>query len=166
MRSPRDAVDAVVSRHPWGGALVPGDEAVALSQARGEGHDNVLKTAAALLGILDQGNALELLPYIVTPESEVAWKADLATVRDMARDRGMATRVEYPSPDVAYVKLPPDPSETVKATGQVLLQGAIILTLQRRPELPDALGLGGWRAHGIGDYVRPEDMPSASSERE
>jgi putative PIN family toxin of toxin-antitoxin system len=166
VRSPRDAVDAIVYRHPWGRSLVPGDEAVAYSQARIEGHDNVLQTAEFFLAVMGDENALELLPHIVTPESEAAWIADLARVREMTSDRGIGSRAEYPSPDVAYVKLPPDPGETVKATGHVLLEGVIILTLQRRPELPDALGLGGWRVHGVGGYVRPEDMPTESHQPE
>jgi hypothetical protein len=166
VRSPRDAVDAIVYRHPWGRALVPGDEALAFSQAQNEGHDNVLQTAAVLLAVLDHENAMELLPHIVTPESEAAWVADFARIRDITSDRGMASRAEYPSPDVAYVKLPSDPGETVKVTGHVLIEGVIILTLQRRPELPDALGLGGWRVHGVGGYVRPEDMPAASPQHE
>jgi putative PIN family toxin of toxin-antitoxin system len=166
VRSPRDAVDAIVYRHPWGPSLVPGDEAQAFGQARKEGHENVLQTAAVFLAILGEQNALDLLPHIVTPESRAAWIEDLARVREMTSDRGMASRADYPSPDVAYVKLPPDPGETVKATGHVLLEGAIILTLQRRPELPDVLGLGGWRVHGVGGYVRPEDMPAARPQPE
>lgn len=164
VRSPRDAVQAVVYRHPWGDALVPGDERVAWSQAQVEGHANVLQTVAAFLEALDEDNALEVLPYIVTPESRAAWTEDILSVRNMARDRGIATRVHYPSPDLAYVKLPPDPGETIKATGHVLLEDAIIVTLQRRPELADLLGLGGWRVHGIGAYVAPDDIPSPRSE--
>lgn len=160
-RSPRDAVDAVVHRHPWGDALVPGDDALALRQAGAEGHDTVLKAAAVFLAVLEDPNALGLLPHIVTPESRDAWGAELPNLRDVATARTFATRAEYPSPDVAYVKLPADPGVTVKATAHVLLEDTVILTLQRRPELPDPLGLGGWRVHGLGDYIRPEDMPSA-----
>jgi len=160
VRSPRDAVEAIVYRHPWGDALVPGDETVAWSQAQIEGHADVLQTVAAFLEALDEDNALEVLPFIATPESHAAWAKSILAVRNMARDRGIATRVDYPSPDIAYVKLPPDPGDTVKATGHVLLEDAIIVTLQRRPELPDSLGLGGWRVHGIGGHVRTDDMPS------
>lgn len=45
---------------------------------------------------------------------------------------------------------------------------AIILTLQLRPELAvtelgHALNLRGWRVHGLGDYVLPEDLPISGS---
>jgi putative PIN family toxin of toxin-antitoxin system len=161
VRSPREAVDAVVHRHPWGDAFVPGDAAVAFRQARAEGHDTVLKAAAVFLALLEDAKALALLSHIVTPESRDAWEADLATVRDVAAARTITSRAEYPSPDVAYVKLPPDPGETVKASSPVVLEDTVILTLQRRPALPDPLGLGGWRVHGLGDYIPPEDMPPA-----
>ena len=161
VRSPRDAADAVVRRHTWGDALVPGDDAVALRQARAEGHDAVLRAAAAFLAVIEDPNALALLPHIVTPESREAWGAELPSLREVATARTFTSRAEYPSPDVAYVKLPADPGVTVKATEYVLLEDTVILTLQRRPELPDPLGLGGWRVHGLGDYIRPEDMPSA-----
>ncbi|MGI9022337.1 MAG: putative toxin-antitoxin system toxin component, PIN family [Acidimicrobiales bacterium] len=160
VRSPRDAVEAIIYHHPWGHALVTGDESVAWSQAQVEGHANVLQTVAAFLEALEEDNAVEVLPYIVTPESRAAWAKDIPAVRNMARDRGIATRVDYPSPNLAYVKLPPDPGDTIKATGHVLLEDAIIVTLQRRPELPDSLRLGGWRVHGIGAYVPSDEMPS------
>ncbi len=159
VRSPRDAVDAFRYRHPWGPALVPSNAEAAWRQAASEGHQQVLQTAAAFLAALHEPDVQKLLPQLVTPESLSAWQSDLASARHLARDRGMATRAEYPSWDVAYVKLPTDPGQTLKATGHVLLHEAIILTMQRRPELPDAVGLGGWRVHGIGDYVRPEEMP-------
>lgn len=72
----------------------------------------------------------------------------------------MASGVDYATEEVAYVKLPPDPGDSVRATGEILLEGAVIVTLRRRPELPDALGLGGGRVHAVGDYVRPEDLPA------
>lgn len=160
VRTPREAVEAVAYRHAWGTALVPGDAGVAWRQAQAEGHATVLQAVAVFLEVLKAENALDLLPYMVTPESVEAWSRDIPGVRELARDRGMATRVDYPTQDLAYVKLPPDPGVTVKFTRDVLLEDALVVTLQRRPELPDSLGLGGWRIHAIGGYVPPAEMPS------
>lgn len=117
------------------------------------------KTTSAFLTVIGQPDIADLLLHVVTPESLAAWRADLDEVRRLVIGRGMAFGVEYPAPDVAYVSLPPDPGVSVRATGEVLLEGAVIATLQRRPELPDALGLEGWRVHAVGDHIRPEDLP-------
>jgi hypothetical protein len=160
VRTPRDAVEAINYRHPWGDAFIPGETEQAWRQAEAEGHHQVLMTVSVLLLILAEPNAAELLPAVVTPESLPAWLAKLSEVRELAQDRSMAMRADYPAPDVAHVKLPPDSGDTLRATGDVPLEGAIIASLQRRLELPDLLGLGGWRVHGIGHPVMPEEMPT------
>lgn len=158
VRSPRDAVRAVLYEHPWGPALIPADASEAWEAARAAGHSDVLETTAAFLTVLEEQNVAELLPHLVTPESLPIWRTELAPVRGLVQGRGLASGVAYPTQGVAYVKLPLDPGDNVRATGDVLV-GVVIVTLQRRPELPDVLGLGGWRVHGVGDYVRPEDLP-------
>lgn len=160
VRSPRATIDAISSTHPWGPALIPAEAEAAWAQSKTLGHSDVLETTAAFLIIVAEPDAAELLPQVVTPESLHVWRAELQEVRSLAGGRGMASGVDRPAEDVAYVKLPPDPGESVRATGDVLLEGAVIVTLQRRPELPNALGLGSWRVHGIGDYIRPEDLPN------
>lgn len=159
VRSPRDAVDAILYAHPWGSALIPADGAAAWEAAEVAGDGGVLKTAAAFITIVAESDAAELLPHVVTPESLPGWRAELTEVRRVVSGRGMASGVDYPAEDVAYVKLPPDPGDSVRVTGEVLLEGAIIVTLQRRPELPDALGPGGWRVHAVGSYFLPEGLP-------
>lgn len=159
VRTPRDALDAVLYEHPWGPALLPTDARAGWDAARAAGDSGVLETAAGFITALRELDIVELLPYLVTPESLSTWRAELAEARALVADRGMATGVHYPVDGVAYVKLPPDPGDNLRATGDVLLAGAVIVTLQRRTELPDSLGLGGWRVHGVGDYVRPEDLP-------
>lgn len=145
--------------HPWGKGVLPGRAEGALAQAEAEGHDQLLAVAFAFLAVMDQPDAAGLLPALVTPESLGSWERDLEDCRRMLSDRGVASRAEYPSPDVAYVKLPPDPGTTVRSSSASTLPGVLILMLQRRPELPDAIRAGGWRVHALGDYVRPEDLP-------
>ncbi len=159
VRSPRAAVEAVRYEHPWGQALIPAEAEAALEGAHAAGNSQVLETTATFLTVLKEPNVEQLLSYVATPESLPAWRAELAAVRDLLGERGMATGVDYPAEHAAYVKLPPDPGDVVRATGDVLLAGAVIVTLQRRPELPDVLGLGSWRVHAVGDYLRPEDLP-------
>lgn len=165
VRTPRDALDAVLYEHPWGPALIPTDARSAWEAARAAGDAGVLETTAGFLTALAEQDVGELLPHLVTPESVSAWRAELADVRALVAGRGMATGVDYPVDGVAYVKLSPDPGDNLRATGEVLLAGAVIVTLQQRAELPDLLGLGGWRVHGVGDYVRPEDLPPVVGHR-
>lgn len=164
VRTPREALDAVLYEHPWGPALIPADARSAWRSAREAGDAEVLETTAAFVTALQDEDLGELLPHLVTPESLTAWRAESAQARDLVAERGMASGVEYPAGKVAYVKLPPDPGDDLRATGDVLVTGVVIVTLQQRPELPDMLGLGGWRVHGVGDYVRLEELP-AEAER-
>ncbi len=165
VRTPRNALDAVLYEHPWGPALIPGDARAAWEAARAAGDAGVLETTAGFVTALHEQDMVELLPHLVTPESLNAWRAELAEARALVAGRGMARRVDYPVDGVAYVKLPPDPGDNLRATGDVLLVGAVIVTLQQRTELPDMLGLGSWRVHGIGDYVRPGDLPPVAGPR-
>lgn len=159
VRTPRDALDAVLYEHPWGPALIPSDARSAWEAARAAGDAGVLETTAGFVTALHEQDVLELLPYLVTPESLDAWRAGLADVRSLVAHRGMASEVHYPVDGVAYVKLPPDPGDALRATDDVLLADVVIVTLQQRTELPDLVGLGGWRVRAIGDYVRPEELP-------
>jgi putative PIN family toxin of toxin-antitoxin system len=159
VRTPRDALDAVLYEHPWGPALIPSDARSAWEAACAAGDAGVLETTAGFVTALHEQDVLELLPYLVTPESLDAWRVRLADVRSLVAGRGMASGVHYPVDGVAYVKLPPDPGDALRATGDVLLADVVIVTLQQRTELPDLVGLGGWRVHAIGDYVRPEELP-------
>lgn len=160
VRSPRDTIYAVLYAHPWGPAIIPTDAELAWEQAKAAGHHEVLETTVVFLAIVCEPDAVELLPNVVTPESIPHWRTDLEEVRGLLSGRGVATVVRHPAEDVAYVKLPSDPGDPVRLTGAVLLEDVVIVTLQRRPELPDALGLGGWRVHGCGDYLQPEDLPT------
>jgi putative PIN family toxin of toxin-antitoxin system len=161
VRSPAAAVDALTTRHPWGPALVPGDDVEGRRQAEAEGHGAILLAASTFLAAVADPAAAEVLPALVTPESSAAWTADLAVVRAVLADRGMASRPGRPSPTCAHVALPPDPGRTIRSTGVALLPpDTVVLTLQHRPELETVLGLGGWRVHAVGSPVAPEDLPA------
>ena len=93
VRPPRAALEAVQYRHAWGNSYIPTeDEAFPWTQAEAEGRDQVLKTVGVFRVALDQTNAEEMLPYVVTPESVPAWLAETPAVRGMAANRMMATR--------------------------------------------------------------------------
>lgn len=163
VRSPRDTLDGLSYEHPWGPGLMPADAQAAWAQAVGEGHDQVLQTAAAFLDALKQRDVKQLLPHLVTPESLQAWRRGVRAARSAVADRGMTNRAEYPAANVAYVKLTPDPGETIKAVGPMPLPNTKILTLLRRPDLTDVLHLGGWRIHSVGDSYPPlEELPIRS----
>lgn len=156
IRTPRELLDELDFEHPWGSSLVPGTDAESWLQARAEGHEQVLRLTHIFLDVVARPDAVNLLPAVVTPESLGSWFAQLDVVRTEVAGRGVASRPEYPMPDLAYVKLPRDPGQVVRATADVLLPGAIILTAQRRGGLTDHLHVGGWRVHAVGDYWRPD----------
>lgn len=160
VRTPADALDMLDFRHPWGAHLLPGRDEDAWLQAKAEGHAHVLSAAQAFVRCAIDPGAIDVLPDLVTPESLSDWQRSLPDARADLAGRGMTNRPEYPTPDTAYVKLPPDPGVHVRATRDVPLTGAIILTMQRRPELWHPPGTGGWRAHAAGDYFPIEGMPS------
>jgi putative PIN family toxin of toxin-antitoxin system len=151
VRSPADTLNALAYRHPWGPGLIPGESVAAYAQAEAEGHSAVLGTVSAFIVTLGEPEAAGFLPFIVTPESLPSWLNQIELAAELVRGRGLASRPDYPTPNVALVKLPPDPGEHVKATGQIPLPpDTVIVTLQRRPELPQEVEkLGGWRVHAI-----------------
>lgn len=154
VRNPAQAVQALAYRHPWGAGLMPAQSAAAFAQAEAEGHAAVLRTVASFMALLAEPDAPQLLPHIVTPESVSSWATQLGLVTELLRGRGVANRPDYPAPNVALVKLPPDPGEIIKAAVEIPLPAdTVVMTLQRRPELPESLQLGGWRVHAITRYV-------------
>jgi putative PIN family toxin of toxin-antitoxin system len=154
IRTPEDALEQLQYQHAWGTGLLRGGWEEVLPQIEAEGHSAVFMAAIAFLQVLQEPNAAELLPLVVTPESRHAWLRQLRKVAADLAERGITSRPEYPSPDVAFVKLPPDPGDNLRAVGPVPLPADTkILTLQRRPELDGLPGLGGWRVHALTDGV-------------
>lgn len=158
VRDPASALTALNYRHPWTIAAVrAGSEEELWRRARAEGNDSVLNAASALITAVAH-DAVEIIPLIVTPESLTAWIGGMDSARSLLADRGMTTRPEYPTSDVAYVKIVRDSGDNLLITGNIVVP-AQIMTMQRRPELPDPFGLGGWRAHSLGGPCPISEMP-------
>ncbi|MFC9990943.1 hypothetical protein ACFXKV_17370 [Streptomyces globisporus] len=147
---------------PSGSGLVPDDDEASATADIGDLSDprNPMATAVAFYNAVmaEDGPDIENLRLLCTPESWGAW-GDFLQVIEMIGNRGLATRADPPSTgeaDVRYAKLVslPDPDQSVRSDGDTLVAGKII-TLQFRPSS------GYWRVHGVGDYIRPEDLPPA-----
>ncbi|MFE4701076.1 hypothetical protein ACFRIC_28855 [Streptomyces sp. NPDC056738] len=145
---------------PSGAGLVPDDDEVAAAADAGDLSDvrNPMSTAFAFYNAVmaDDGPDLGALKVLCTPESWGAW-GDFSEIVEMIGDRGLATRANAPStgePGVRYAKVValPDPNQSMRSDGDVMINAQII-TMQWRP------ADGYWRVHGFGDYLRPEDLP-------
>ena len=94
------------------------------------------------------------LAGLVTPESEGMW--DLADIRRRTEDGGISSGVYKPCYDVAHARIVSDIGEVKDilqvADGPMMLRARII-SLVYRPEL------GGWRVHGFGQPLDPEQLP-------
>ena len=163
VRDPASALAALEYRHPWTIAAMRADSEEELwRRARAEGNDLVLNAASALVTAVAH-DAVEIIPLIVTPESLPAWIRGVESAKSLLVDRGMTTRPEYATQDIAYVKIVPDSGDNLLITGDIMLPDALIMTMQRRPELPDPFGLGGWRAHSLGDPSPIDQMPGPAA---
>lgn len=116
------------------------------------GPDSPMFPVLVLLGILAGTAPEELLPQLVTPESRSRW--DIAEVREATSGYGLASRVAFGAPDVAYVKLVKGGPDYTAVVREVTLVQAQILTIQRR----DDLG-GEWRIHQLGPAASPDELP-------
>ncbi|REK78844.1 putative toxin-antitoxin system toxin component, PIN family [Rhodococcus erythropolis] len=159
--SPREALDALAFEHPWGDGFLTGAQSEVDRQIAAEGASSILGAYSAFVAVLHEPNTTELLPYVVVPEALPYFVRDLASIRDSISNRGLTTRPVYASPDVAYIKLPPDPEVLLRAGGPIALpQDTIFATMQLCPDLPDLPGtnMGHWRVFGIGSTVPPEQI--------
>ncbi|MER6597260.1 hypothetical protein [Streptomyces parvus] len=148
---------------PSGSGLVPDDNEAAATADIGDLSDprNPMSTAVAFFNAVmaEDGPDTDALRQLCTPESWGAW-GDFVQVIEMIGNRGLATRADPPASgdaDVRYAKLValPDANQSVRSDGFTLVDAKII-TLQYRPSS------GYWRVHGVGDYIRPEDLPPAT----
>jgi hypothetical protein len=138
---------------------VPGDAAPSGSE-----WPAPVQLAAAFASFLNSDRSEDALRLLVTPESLPAWRRDLSSV-SIPEELGLATGV-VPArdsayalvDDICYVRFVGVPStESTYLVDAVTLTSAVVLTLQRRPEL--GLHFDGWRIFGIGAPVRPEEIP-------
>lgn len=146
------AQEAPTSEPPFPGRFVAARYEAAMAAGGPPSMDNPYAVAftwwQAVLD-LDYGK----LSQIVTPESQGRW--DLAAFRERTRLSGLTTGVVKPVYDVAYVKLVnsvPQGEGPQKIVGSIPVH-AMVISLVLRPEL------GGWRVHGVGLPVEPEELP-------
>lgn len=98
---------------------------------------------------------VEQLRIRVTPESVDAW-GDFSEVRRAVAGYAPTTKPVFRAEDIADVKLVPEFDQTRMATTEIVIVGALWMTLQRRPDLD-----GTWFVHSVGRWPWPtEDMPA------
>lgn len=159
VRKPAAAMEALDFIHEWGEGYLEGSEERSFAQIEAEGNRGVIAAYSAFATVIQEPNAHELLPFVVVPETVEAFRGALPWMREQLVNRGFTTRPHYASPDVAYIKLPPDPGTNLRAVSEVALPAdTIFATMQRCPDLPDIPGaeVDHWRVFGIGGTVEPE----------
>lgn len=101
--------------------------------------------------------AHDVLPRLVTPESLPSWGdfSQAAAFLNGIEDLGYGTRVNPAEgdPNVAYFKIMSGVTQSYQAIEDQILPFAGVLSMVWRPEY------GEWRVHGIGQYIKPEDIP-------
>jgi putative PIN family toxin of toxin-antitoxin system len=156
--NPGRALAAIEYRHEWGDHLVPGSFEESLRHVEAEGNRGIIAAYSAFASVVEQ-RSMHLLPLVVVPETHQAFLDGFEEVRGMLANRGLATRPHFGSPEIAYLKLPPDPGDNILATAEAPLPAdTIFATMQHCPDLQDLPGadLGCWRVWGIGGFVPPE----------
>jgi len=152
VRSPADALSVLTFEHPWGRGVIPATAEQVVRQIEAEGHSAPLEATRLFIRAIG-GRRRSSIKAIVTPESYDAWIAQRAQVApDLAR-RGLGTKPEYPAPGVAFVKLPPDPGQIVRAVGTLEVEDTVAATLLLRLNLPHDPKTGGWRVHAVSGFL-------------
>lgn len=145
-------------RPPNPGLVPTDDEQGAFEDAGPISPENPVAVGGAFLSFLfDPGGPnKEHLELVVTPESLPSW-GDFTETADLLQNCGMSTRATPAQTDerVVYVKYITDhDGQTYQVQGDdVVIMARAVATLVYRPEL------GGWRIHGVGEYLLPEQVP-------
>ncbi|WP_159077988.1 MULTISPECIES: putative toxin-antitoxin system toxin component, PIN family [unclassified Dietzia] len=158
---PAEALTALQFNHKWGSAYLSGEgrQADSLRDINGEGNAGIFNCYTTFAAVIQDPTALHLLPLVVVPDTLKYFKRGQKDLAKQLADRGMATRPIYASPEIAYIKLPPDPGVNLRVMDSAELpQGTIFATMQRCPDLSDPPGssFDHWRVWGIGGLVEPE----------
>ena len=155
--SPAQALDLLAFRHEWGEGYIPGDPELSMLQMEAEGSTALIAVYTTFAAIFehttDMDEARQLLQFVTVPTAIEPFIAEFDTVRTNLRDRGLGTRPYFVSPEVAYVKLPPDPKIALVSTAEKALPpGTIFATMQRCPDLEDVpeAPFDHWRVFGLG----------------
>lgn len=162
VRLPADALKALRSSHKWGEGFLEGSVERSIAQADAEGNRGILSCYTTFAAAVCEPDVHDLLPHLVVPETLAEFFKGLSWIKAQIEGRGMATRPIYASPEVAYIKLPPDPGVNLRAIADVQLpEDTIFATMQRCPDLKDhpRTGFDNWRVFGIGAPVKAEHIP-------
>ncbi len=159
---PADALEALMSRYEWGEGLVEArGERTVLGEIDAEGNSGIIAAYCAFAHAVQHPDARDLLEHLVVPDT--LWhfrkRRSLRRISRQLAVRGIATRPIYAAPEIAYIKLPPDPGVTLRAMGEVALPpSTIFATMQRCPDLVDPPGMDfdHWRVWAIGVMVEPQ----------
>lgn len=168
-----EALDLLDYRHKWGEGFLPADPSGSRLAIEAEGSTALITVYSAFTAIFEhaanQAEAEQLLGFVTVPSAVPEFLAAFDQVREMLADRGVGSRPIFASPDVAYLKLPPNPGETLIAQGELQLpDDTIYATLQRCPDLPNPpeLDVDHWRVFGVGgpwpiERIPPRPEPEA-----
>jgi putative PIN family toxin of toxin-antitoxin system len=160
--NPGRALAATDYQHEWGDQFVPGDFEESVLQVDAEGSAGIIAAYSTFQQVVDE-RAMDVLPFIVVPGTHQAFVDGFEGIRAMLADRGLATRPQFITPEVAYLKLPPNPGVNVQVTGgdAPLPEGTILVTMQQCPDVEDPPGvdLGNWRVFGIGGWPLDQIPP-------
>lgn len=167
-RTPAQAVELLAFRHKWGDGFIPGNPEAAKLQMEAEGSSALLNVYMAFRSIFVEGADYEpdLVEYVLStvtvPSAVQAFLDRFDEVNQLLVDRGLGTRPSFASPEVAYLKLPPNPEIHVVSLGTTPLPDeTVYCTLQRCPDLPNIPELEGadfWRVFGISAEPWPLDQ--------
>jgi putative PIN family toxin of toxin-antitoxin system len=164
--NPGRALAAIDYQHEWGNQFIPGVFEESLLQVDAEGSSQIFAAYVAFKEIVDE-RAMDVLPFIVVPGTHQAFVDGFEEMRTMLANRGLGTRPHFIAPEVAYLKLPPNPGINLQVTGgdAALPKDTILVTMQHCPDVEDPPGadLGNWRVFGIGpwplDQIPPRPQP-------
>jgi putative PIN family toxin of toxin-antitoxin system len=159
--NPGRALAAIDYQHEWGDQYIPGDFEESLLQIDAEGSSQIF-AAYITFNEMVEARAIDVLHHVVVPENHQAIVDGFEQIREMLADRGLGTRPHLIAPEVAYLKLPPNPGENVQITGEAPLpEGTILVTMQQCPDLEDPPGadFGNWRVFGIGPWPLDQIPP-------
>ncbi|WP_171048446.1 putative toxin-antitoxin system toxin component, PIN family [Nocardia cyriacigeorgica] len=158
------ALEILSYEHEWGSEFLPSQHDAIERQIDAEGTRPLVEVyrlfCTAIAG--DGPEADMVLGLTVVPETKPLFVRGRDEVRSKLRGRGLATRPVYASPEVAHLKLPPDPGETLRVAhvgGVALPPNTIFMTLVRCPDLDDqGLPFDHWRVFALGAPINPEEI--------
>lgn len=109
---------------------------------------------------------LNALNNLVTPESREAWGdfSEAADFLDSVSDAGFGTKADRAFGDnkVAYFKILSNIPTSIRVIDEQPVLIRAVLTLVYRHNVPVYNGGSGWLVHGLGQMIRPEELPHGS----